>query len=99
MKFAWMMAEGMEWNKKKECITTALESGINHIVDFTDIGNIKRLGNITLVSDKEVSDIVFVGRNGEGDGTLPLVDDLSESKDLATIKRLKRKEIFSGCLC
>ncbi len=92
MKFAWMMAEGMDWNKKKEFITTALESGINHIVDFTNIGNIKRLGNITLISDMESSDIVLVGRNGEGDGTLPLVDDLSESKDLASIKRLKRKE-------
>ncbi|MGO9386774.1 MAG: 3-dehydroquinate synthase II [Methanobacterium sp.] len=92
MKFAWMMAEGMKWNKKKEFLTTALESGINHIVDFTDIGNIKRLGNITLISDMESSDIVLVGRNGEGDGTLSLADDLSESKDLASIKRLKRKE-------
>jgi 3-dehydroquinate synthase II len=92
MKFAWMMTEGMEWNKKKEFITTALESGINNIVDFTDIENIKRLGNITLISDMEGSDIVLVGRNGEGDGTLPLVDYLSESKDLAAIKRLKRKE-------
>jgi 3-dehydroquinate synthase II len=92
MKFAWMMAEGMEWNKKKEFITTALESEINHIIDFTDIGNIKRLGNINLISDMESSDIVLVGRNGEGDGTIPLIDDLSESKDLASIKRLKRKE-------
>jgi 3-dehydroquinate synthase II len=91
MKFAWMMAEGMEWSKKKEFITTALESGINHIVDFTDIGNIKRLGNITLISDMEGSDIILVGRNGEGDGSLSLVEDLSESKDLASIKRLKRK--------
>lgn len=92
MKFAWIMAEGIEWNKKKEFITTALESGIDHIVDFTDIGNIKRLGNSILISDLEGSDIVLVGRNGEGDGTLPLVNDLNESKDLASIKRLKRKK-------
>lgn len=92
MKFAWIMAEGMEWDKKKGFITTALESGIDHIVDFSDVGNIRRLGNVTLISDMEGSDIVLVGRNGEGDGTLPLADDLSESKDLASIKRLKRKE-------
>ncbi len=47
----------------------------------------------------ESSDIVLVGRNGEGDGTLSLADDLSESKDLASIKRLKRKGKISSCLC
>lgn len=92
MKFAWIMAEGMDWDKKKDFITTALESGIDHIVDFTDVGNIRRLGNITLISDMEGSDIVLVGRNGEGDGILPLTDDSSESKDLSAIKRLKRKD-------
>ena len=85
MKFAWLMAEGMEWNKKKGFITTALESGIDHIVDFSDVGNIKRLGNVTLISDMEGSDIILVGRNGEGDGTLPLPEDLNESKDLSNV--------------
>jgi len=61
MKFAWIMAEaGMD--KKKNFITTALESGIDHIVDFNDVGNIKRLGNVTLISDMEGSDIIMVGR-------------------------------------
>ncbi len=92
MKFAWVMAEGVDWNRKKGFITTALESGIDHIVDFTDVGNIRRLGNVTLISDMEGSDIVLVGRNGEGDGTLSLPEDLSESKDLSNVKRLKRKE-------
>lgn len=92
MKFAWLMAEGMEWNKKKGFITTALESGIDHIVDFSDVGNIKRLGNVTLISDMEGSDIILIGRNGEGDGTLPLPEDLNESKDLSNVKRVKRKE-------
>lgn len=92
MKFAWIMAEGMEWDKKKGFITTALESGIDHVVDFTDADNIKKLGNITLISDIEGSDIVLVGRNGEGDGTLTLMENISESKDLSEIKRLKRKD-------
>ena len=48
MKFAWIMAEGKIWDIKKQFITTALESGINHIVDFTDTETIKKLGNLTL---------------------------------------------------
>ncbi len=28
MKFAWIMAEGKNWDTKKQFITTALESGI-----------------------------------------------------------------------
>ncbi|MCE5213943.1 MAG: 3-dehydroquinate synthase II [Methanobacterium sp.] len=91
MKFAWIMAEGMEWDKKKGFITTALESGIDHVVDFTDVDNIKKLGNITLISDMEGSDIVLVGRNGEGDSTLSLMENLIESKDLSAVRRLKRK--------
>jgi 3-dehydroquinate synthase II len=92
MKFAWVMAEGMPWNKKKGFITTALESGIDHIVDFTDTENIQKLGNVKIISDVEDSDIFLVGRNGEGDGTIPLPKVLSESKDLSTVRRIKSKE-------
>jgi 3-dehydroquinate synthase II len=91
MKFAWIMAEGMEWDKKKEFITTALEAGIDHIVDFTHVVNIRRLGNLSLISDKDGSDIVLVGRNGEGDGTISLPKDLKKSKDLAAVKSLVKK--------
>jgi 3-dehydroquinate synthase II len=90
MKFAWIMAEGNVWDKKKQFITTALESGMDHIVDFTDADNIRRLGNVKFISDTEGSDIVMIGRNSEGDGTLRIPDDLAESKDLAAVKRLKR---------
>ncbi len=90
MKFAWIMAEGKIWDKKKMFITTALESGMDHVVDFTDIESIRKLGNITMVSDVKGADITLVGRNGEGDGTLIIPEDLSESKDLASISRLKR---------
>ncbi|HHT18905.1 MAG: 3-dehydroquinate synthase II [Methanobacterium sp.] len=92
MKFAWVMAEGNVWDKKKQFITTALESGVDHIVDFTDVDNIRRLGNVKMISDTDGSDIVMVGRNSEGDGTLKIPDDLSESKDLAAVKRLKRMD-------
>ncbi len=92
MKFAWVMAEGNVWDNKKQFITTALESGMDHIVDFTDVDNIRRLGNVKIISDTEDSDIVMIGRNSEGDGTLRIPDDLSESKDLSAVKRLKRMD-------
>jgi len=41
MKFAWIMAEGTEWDQKKTLITHALESGIDHVVDFTDVDRIR----------------------------------------------------------
>lgn len=91
MKFAWIMAEYAGWDEKKGIITTALESGINHVVDFEDVENIKKLGNIKIVSDDEKADIVMVGRKGEGDGTLKIPDSLSESKDLAAINAFKSK--------
>jgi 3-dehydroquinate synthase II len=91
MKFAWIMAEGKTWDTKKQFITTALESGIDYVVDFTDVDKIKKLGNLTLVSDKEDSDIIMVGRNSEGDGTQKISYNLSKSKDLDTVNRLKRE--------
>lgn len=91
MKFAWIMVEGLSWDKKKGFITTALESGIDHIMDFTDVENIKKLGNVKIISDMDDSDIVLVGRNSEGDGTVTLPKVLSESKDLSTVKRIKSK--------
>ena len=91
MKFAWIMAEGKIWDVKKQFITTALESGIEYIVDFTDTERIKKLGNLSIVSDTSDSDIIMVGRNSEGDGTLTIPEDLSESKDLERVSNLKRK--------
>ena len=91
MKFAWIMAEGKNWDVKKQFITTALESGIEYMVDFTDIERIKKLGNLTMVSDIYDADIIMVGRNSEGDGTLTIPEDLSKSKDLERVISLKRK--------
>jgi 3-dehydroquinate synthase II len=90
MKFAWIMAEGKVWDIKKQFITTALESGIEYVVDFSDIDKINKLGNLSLVSDVDDADIFMVGRNAEGDGTNPIPEDLSKSKDLEKVSNLKR---------
>lgn len=91
MKFAWIMAEGTFWDEKKGIITTALESGIDTVVDFENVPEIKKLGNIKIVSSSDAADIVLVGKNSEGDGTVKIPDDLSESKDLQAVNELKRK--------
>jgi 3-dehydroquinate synthase II len=90
MKFAWIMAEGKEWDIKKQFITTALESGIEYVVDFSDVDKIKKLGNLSLVSDVDDADIFMIGKNGEGDGTSIIPEDLSQSKDLEKVSNLKR---------
>ena len=58
-------------------------------MDFTDVENIRKLGNFTF--DVDGSDITLVGRNGEGDGTFMIPEDISQSKDLAAISGFKRK--------
>ena len=90
MKFAWIMAEGKVWDIKKQFITAALESGIEYVVDFTNVERIKKLGNLKIVSDVDDVDIILVGRNGEGDGTIKIPEDLSKSKDLKAVSNLKR---------
>ena len=36
-KFAWISTPDELWDDKKEMITTALESGIDHVLDLDDI--------------------------------------------------------------
>ncbi|MDP2835587.1 MAG: 3-dehydroquinate synthase II [Methanobacteriaceae archaeon] len=91
MKFAWIMPPGRTWDEKKDYITTALESGIDHVLEMVELDNIHKLGNITVISDQEEADIILVGKNGEGDSTLHLPNDLVESKDMAAVSSFKRK--------
>ncbi|GAA5818236.1 MAG: 3-dehydroquinate synthase II [Methanobrevibacter sp. CfCl-M3] len=86
-KFAWIKTPNKSWDEKKELITSSLESGINHILDLKDYDNIKKLGDIKVVSPD--GDIVLVGINGEGDGSKQLSDDLTKSEDIAIAKKLK----------
>lgn len=89
MKFAWLMAPDTYWDEKKAFITAALESGIDHIVDTSDAERIKKLGSLTLISPEEEADIVLIGKEGEGDGTLELPETLDYSRDLEMAAELK----------
>ncbi|ADC46849.1 3-dehydroquinate synthase AroB [Methanobrevibacter ruminantium M1] len=83
------MSPKTSWDDKKELITTALESGIDHVLDLEDSENIRKVGNFNIISTEEDADVYLVGIDGEGDGTLELKDNLNESSDLAKAKEAK----------
>lgn len=88
-KFAWIMSPKASWDDKKELITTALESGIDYVLDTEDSENIRKVGNFKIISNEEDADIYLVGIDGEGDGSLELKDNLKESADLAKANEAK----------
>ena len=83
------MSPKADWDDKKEFITTALESGIDYVLDTEDSENIRKVGNFKIISNEEDADIYLVGIDGEGDGTLELKDNLNESADLAKANEAK----------
>ncbi len=88
-KFAWIMTPDKPWEDRKEMITTALESGIDYVLDLEDNDKIRKLGNVNIIANNPDADIYLVGINGEGDGSLILGEDLSESEDILTAKQAK----------
>lgn len=90
-KFAWIMSPKKSWDDKKDLITTSLESGISTVLDTEDLENIRKIGNMNVVSDSDESDIYLIGFNGEGDGSLELNPDLDKSIDLNNAKKAKNE--------
>ena len=88
-KFAWIVTPDLPWDDRKEMITTALESGLSHVVDLEYGDKIRKLGNVNIISNDEDADIYLVGFNGEGDGAIDLSENLDDSKDLADAKKAK----------
>ena len=91
-KFAWISTPDELWDNKKEMITTALESGIDHVLDLDDCENIRKLGNVKIISNSEDADIFLVGINGEGDGVLELSEDSQTQWTSPTQEKRKAKE-------
>jgi 3-dehydroquinate synthase II len=92
-KFFWVDCKGKEpWNKRKKLVTTALESGAaGVIVNPEDLDKARGFGKIDLISTSEDSDIVLVGQDAEGDGTIEAPGKLGDSRDLKALRDLKRK--------
>ena len=90
MKFAWVRPKGT-WNDRKEAIVSALESGIEYIMDFDNSDSIKDLGNFKIVSDKEDSDILLLG-NDEKVSFEDVTKARETGKEVAVYVEINNKE-------
>lgn len=92
MKQKWLLASG-DWEDVKTKITTALESGFHAVVvDRDHVSRVKELGGINVAcfgSERGPEDILIIGRDGEGDGSIPLPADPGASRDIALAKAVK----------
>ncbi|WP_283390037.1 3-dehydroquinate synthase II [Methanobrevibacter woesei] len=88
-KFSWILSPNQPWNERKEFITMALESGIDYVLDLNDHDKIRKLGNVNIVANSDDADIYLIGIDGEGEGSLILNENLSESQDLFDAKEAK----------
>ena len=93
MKEKWLMANVGSWNDIKPRITTALESGFDCVVvDYEHAERVKELGGIKVAcfgAERGLQDILVIGKNGEGDGSIPLPKDFSASMDIALAKTIE----------
>lgn len=92
-----------DWEARKRRITAGIEAGVDWVlVDEHDVSRVRELGavnvaafqtdgTVDLIDEAETPetdpDARVVGKNGEGDGTVPLPDDFSGSADLSTLRR------------
>jgi len=92
-----------DWETRKQRITTAIEAGVDWVlVDEGDVDRVRELGDINVAAFRSDADMVdeaepaaegavadayFVGKDGEGDGTVDLPSDFAGSADLSTLRR------------
>jgi 3-dehydroquinate synthase II len=93
MKEKWLMANIGSWNDIKSRITTALESGFDCVVvDSENVLRVKKLGSIKTAcfcAERGLQDFIVIGKNGEGDGSIPLPNDFNASMDIALAKTVE----------
>ena len=90
MKNVWIKATEEEWEKKRNRITSAMESGADFVLaDAGDIQNIKQLGNIKTAC-------FFDGKNKEKNADadvfvwdIPMLSDDDETVETTELKQMK----------
>ncbi|MFO7834120.1 MAG: 3-dehydroquinate synthase II, partial [Halohasta sp.] len=98
----WLKADDTvgDWETRKHRITAGIEAGVDWVlVDEADVGRVRELGDINVAAfrsdadmvdevgtETAVADALFVGKDGEGDGTVDLPSDFSGSADLTTLR-------------
>jgi len=91
-----------DWEARKRRITAGLEAGVDFVlVDEHDVSRVRDLGVVDVAAfsngdvhvmdaeaeEAEEADVSVVGKDGEGDGTMDVPDDLSGSADLSVLRR------------
>ncbi|WP_158057846.1 3-dehydroquinate synthase II [Halorussus halophilus] len=91
-----------DWDDRRKRITAGLEAGVDWVlVDAEDVARVRELGDVNVAAfsngdtqvideaeaDAAEADAYFVGKEGEGDGTVDLPNDFSGSADLSTLRR------------
>lgn len=93
MKEKWLMANVGSWNDIKTRITTALESGFDCVVvNCEHAERVKELGGIRVAcfgAERGLQDILVIGKNGEGDGSIPLPGNFGTSMDISLAKTIE----------
>ncbi|OYR71164.1 3-dehydroquinate synthase II [Halorubrum ezzemoulense] len=98
----WVKADGAvgDWEARKRRVTAAIEAGADWVlVDEGDVGRVRELGDVNVAAFRSDADVIddaesdaeadayFVGKGGEGDGTIDMPEELSGSADLTTLRR------------
>ena len=99
----WLKADSAvgDWETRRRRITAGLEAGVDWLlVDEGDVERVRELGqvNVAAFSNGDVhvmeaegeateADATFVGKHGEGDGTVDLPSDFSGSADLSGLRQ------------
>jgi len=99
----WLKADDDvgDWDARKRRITAGLEAGVDWVlVDQHDVDRVKSLGEVNVAAfsggdvhvmdaegDDTDADATIVGKDGEGDGTVELPNDLAGSADLSVLRQ------------
>jgi 3-dehydroquinate synthase II len=93
MKEKWLQASEGSWEEIKPRVTTALESGFDCVIVAPEnIERVKELGSINVAcfgTKRGSEDILIIGKNGEGDGSMPLTQSPGGSMDIALAKSIE----------
>jgi 3-dehydroquinate synthase II len=104
-KEIWIKADADvgTWEERKARITAGLESGVDGVlVEAEDVAKVRELGRITvaaLVQESEVAeeaDMLVYGKRSEGDGTVPIPPELSESRVVGALQHTIGKKPCAG---
>lgn len=92
VKSVWIKADGDAWDENKPRVTTGLESGADTVfINAEDIPKARELGNIRIAAPSEDADIIVIGKESEGDGTIKLPAEHANSADIAKARLLSQQ--------